>query len=110
MNLIQVPGCAAILLTVIPFRELKAQAQQPSSGAPKIQVTSALVFLDVTVLDKKGRPVVSGLTQDDFTLTEDKQPQRIFSSKRRRRMSWDRMPRIATRKERHQSPYWCSIC
>jgi len=42
-------------------------------------VTSSLVFLDVTVLDKKGRPVVKGLTQDDFTITEDKKPQRIFS-------------------------------
>jgi VWFA-related protein len=79
MKLIQVLGCAAILLTVIPFCDLKPQAQQPSAGAPKIQVTSALVFLDVTVLDKKGHPVVSGLTQDDFTITEDKQPQRIFS-------------------------------
>jgi len=31
------------------------------------------------VLDKKGHPVVSGLTQDDFAITEDKQPQQIFS-------------------------------
>jgi hypothetical protein len=38
-----------------------------------------LVFLDVTVLDKKGRPVVSGLTKDDFTIAEDKIPQTIFS-------------------------------
>jgi VWFA-related protein len=38
-----------------------------------------LVFLDVTVLDKKGRPVVSGLTQDDFSIREDKRPQPIFS-------------------------------
>jgi VWFA-related protein len=38
-----------------------------------------LVVLDVTVLDKKGRPVVSGLTKDDFIITEDKKPQRIFS-------------------------------
>ena len=42
-------------------------------------MTSRLVFLDVTVLDKKGRPVVSGLTKDDFTITEDKRPQAIFS-------------------------------
>lgn len=46
---------------------------------PTLRVTSTLVFLDVTVLDKKGRPVVSGLTRDDFTITEDKRPQRIFS-------------------------------
>jgi len=31
------------------------------------------------VLDENGRPVVSGLTRRDFTITEDKQPQRIFS-------------------------------
>jgi hypothetical protein len=42
-------------------------------------VTSTLVFLDVTVVDKKGRPMVSGLTKDDFTITEDNKPQRIFS-------------------------------
>jgi VWFA-related protein len=35
--------------------------------------------LDVTVLDKKGRPVVKGLTKDDFTITDNKNLQRIFS-------------------------------
>ena len=44
-----------------------------------IRVNSRLVFLDVTVLDKKGRPVVGGLTKDDFTIAEDKKPQPIFS-------------------------------
>jgi hypothetical protein len=34
--------------------------------------------LDVTVLDKKGHPVVKGLTKDDFTITDNKKPQRIF--------------------------------
>ena len=33
----------------------------------------------MTVLDKKGRPVVKGLTKDDFVITEDRKPQRIFS-------------------------------
>ena len=33
----------------------------------------------MTVLDKKRRPVVTGLTKDDFTITEDKGPCRIFS-------------------------------
>jgi VWFA-related protein len=79
MKLFRVPLCAAILLTIIPIHKLKAQGQQSPSGVPRIKVTSALVFLDVTVVDKKGRPVVSGLTQDDFTITEDKRPQRIFS-------------------------------
>jgi hypothetical protein len=35
-------------------------------------VTSRLVFLDVTVLDKEGNPVVKGLSKDDFTITENK--------------------------------------
>lgn len=46
---------------------------------PTIRVTSRLVFLDVTVLDKKGHPVVKGLTKDDFTITDNKKQQRIFS-------------------------------
>jgi VWFA-related protein len=44
-----------------------------------MRVNSQLVFLDVTVLDRKGHPVVSGLTRDDFTISEDKRPQPIFS-------------------------------
>jgi VWFA-related protein len=58
----------------------KARASEvPTSDVPTLRVTSSLVFLDVTVLDENGRPVVSGLTKHDFTITEDKQPQRIFS-------------------------------
>jgi VWFA-related protein len=58
---------------------LIAQNQQNSPSQPTLQVTSTLVFLDVTVLDKKGDPVVTGLSKDDFTITEDKKPERIFS-------------------------------
>jgi len=46
---------------------------------PTYHVSSKLVYLDVTVLDKKNHPVVSGLTKDDFSITEDKRPQTIFS-------------------------------
>ena len=70
--------CAAVLFVAIAFRGVRAQGQQTPT-TPTIKVTSALVFLDVTVLDKKGHPVVSGLTKDDFTITEDKIPQTIFS-------------------------------
>jgi VWFA-related protein len=70
--------CALILLGVISVHRVRAQEQQPS-GTPTIKVTSALVFLDVTVLDKNGHPVVSGLTKDGFTITEDKVPQTIVS-------------------------------
>jgi VWFA-related protein len=79
MRLSLVFVCAAILCAATPFHEAKAQGQQSTPTTPTIKVTSALVFLDVTVLDKKGHPVVSGLTKDDFTITEDKIPQTIFS-------------------------------
>jgi VWFA-related protein len=71
--------CTALLFTVIPVQKLMAQGQQALSDTPTLRVTSSLVFLDVTVLDKNGRPVVNGLTRNDFTITEDKKPQRIFS-------------------------------
>src|ERR1700757_650570 len=58
---------------------IAAQSVQAPANIPTIRVTSRLVFLDVTVLDKKGHPVVTGLTKDDFVITEEKQPQPIFS-------------------------------
>ena len=70
---------AAVLVVGTFSQKSSAQIQQAPSDTPTIRVTSRLVFLDVTVLDKKGRPVVSGLTKDDFTITEDKRPQTIFS-------------------------------
>lgn len=69
---------AIVLIGIFP-QESAAQVQQGPSNAPTIQVTSRLVFLDVTVLDKNGRPVITGLTKDDFIITEDKRPQAIFS-------------------------------
>lgn len=57
----------------------QGQTQQPPPDTPTFRTTSTLVFLDVTVLDKKGKPVVTGLSKDDFTITEDKKPQKIFS-------------------------------
>jgi len=69
-------ACMSLLLLC---SDVQAQVQQGGANTPTIKVTSALVFLDVTVVDKRGRPVVSGLTKDDFTITEDKKPQPIFS-------------------------------
>jgi VWFA-related protein len=79
MRHLQALLCTAVLSLGIFFQDSTAQGQQGPSGTPTIQVTSRLVFLDVTVLDKRGRPVVNGLTKDDFTITEDKRPQPIFS-------------------------------
>ncbi len=70
-------GTASLLLGIWA-QALRAQIQQGASGTPTIRVTSRLVFLDVTVLDKKGRPVVSGLTKDDFTIIEDRKAAGFF--------------------------------
>jgi VWFA-related protein len=68
-----------LLLAMSPLTAPRVNAQQAPPNTPTLQVTSRLVFLDVTVLDKKGRPVVTGLAKDDFSITDNKKPQRIFS-------------------------------
>lgn len=70
-TLLSVAVCSLLVSTALAQSD-----QQPP--APTLRVTSTLVFLDVTVLDKKGHPV-DNLAKDDFTITEDKKPQSIFS-------------------------------
>jgi VWFA-related protein len=79
MRSLRAPLGGMILLSLFAIQHSTALAQQAPQNTPTIRVTSRLVFLDVTVVDKKGRPVVKGLTKDDFTITDDKKPQRIFS-------------------------------
>jgi VWFA-related protein len=79
MRYLQMLLGTAVLAVMTFTQKANAQIQQGPSDTPTIRVNSRLVFLDVTVLDKKGRPVVSGLTKDDFTITEDKRPQPVFS-------------------------------
>ncbi len=50
----------------------------PQSPTTTLHATSRLVLLDVVVTDKSGKPV-SNLTQNDFTILEDKAPQPIAS-------------------------------
>jgi VWFA-related protein len=70
--------CPAMLLAAFSVY-LTAQDLQDPSSVSTFQATSSLVVLDVTVLDKQGRPVANGLTRDDFTITEDRKTQTIFS-------------------------------
>ena len=77
-------NCSIVLLSSL-FCLTPALAQEPApqdaptAGEHRLQVTSSLVFLDVTVVDKHGKPVTKGLSKDDFVITEDKEKQRIFS-------------------------------
>jgi VWFA-related protein len=71
-------GGIALLSMIHPCLS-RAAIQQTDSPTITLRATTTLVFLDITVLDKQGRPVTSGLTKDDFTITEDNKPQRIFS-------------------------------
>lgn len=66
-----------MLLCMMSTTPLQAQAGQPNT--PTFRTTTRLVFLDVTVLDRKGHPVVKALTKEDFTITESKRPQPIVS-------------------------------
>ncbi len=71
-----------ILLSLMAVQSSHAELQQGQAEVPTIQVTSRLVFLDVTVLDSSGHPIVTGLNKTDFAITEDKRPQPIFSFER----------------------------
>jgi len=55
-----------------------AQAQTAPSSGPQatLSVQARLVTLPVTVRDKKGK-IITGLTKEDFTLTEDGRPEVI---------------------------------
>ncbi len=65
---------------VLPGMCVSAAAQQPSTtqSMTTIKVQAREVLLPVTVIDKKGA-LVTNLTAQDFTLTEDGRPQAIKS-------------------------------
>jgi VWFA-related protein len=84
MKLLRTGPCTAVLLALISVEAIFGQTQptysaEPSADVPTFHVTSSLVFLDVTVLNKKGELVMKGLTKDDFIITEDTRRQQIFS-------------------------------
>jgi VWFA-related protein len=56
-----------------------AQDQPSQSSTFTLKVNSDLVLTNIVVRDKKTGAVVKGLTEKDFTLTEDGKPQHIAS-------------------------------
>ena len=56
---------------------LAAQSPFPDRN-PTFSTTANVVVVDVTVLDRNGKPI-ENLTRDDFLLTEDGKPQRLQS-------------------------------
>lgn len=63
-----------VLLIVLVLPALATA--QSTNPVPTIQVTSRIVYVDVTVRDTAGN-VVHGLTQNDFHVFEDGKPQQI---------------------------------
>ncbi|MBZ5701856.1 MAG: VWA domain-containing protein [Acidobacteriia bacterium] len=69
---------AAAVLLLFPRPNRAQQVSNPSDAGYRIRVTSDLVLVNVIVRDKQGN-LVRGLKKEDFTLSEDGQPQRIQS-------------------------------
>jgi VWFA-related protein len=72
-----------VALSVVAIARSQAP-QTPASDSsrqqPPIRIGTELVRVDVTVIDKRGKPVTT-LTADDFDVTEDGVPQAIKSFK-----------------------------
>lgn len=76
MLAVVVPACAICGAAQAPGPQNSSPS--PMSQAPTFLVNTRLVVLDVVVTDKAGH-AVTDLTQKDFTVYEDKQPQTIRS-------------------------------
>ncbi len=57
----------------------QGDAQANGQGGFKLTVSANIVLNNVTVRDKKTGEIVKGLKASDFTITEDKKPQKIVS-------------------------------
>jgi VWFA-related protein len=70
---------ATVFLAAVPVHSQTPAEPRKTPDVATIRTSSSLVFLDVTVLDHEGHPILTGLAKDDFLITEDKKPQSIFS-------------------------------
>ncbi|HKP35622.1 MAG TPA: VWA domain-containing protein, partial [Pyrinomonadaceae bacterium] len=72
----------SLLLTLSLLTNIAAQQPAPPRTSPEqepndvVRITSNLVQVDVTVTDKKGRPIPN-LRPEDFEILEDGKPQKI---------------------------------
>ncbi len=76
MSLRSTLSLAAVLLCSAPLFAQDASQELPS--LPTLKLSTSIVVLDVVVTDKKGNLVLDK-TRDDFTIVEDKVPQRMRS-------------------------------
>jgi VWFA-related protein len=68
-----------VLLLVPPALAQDRQSQQSGNTTVTFKVNSDLVLTNVVVRDKKTGEVVKGLTEKDFSVSEDGKPQHIVS-------------------------------
>ena len=66
-------SCLGLWTTVVMV------AQTPVAPPDVVNITTQLVVLDATVLDKAAHLVTQPLTRDDFLIEENKKPQEIYS-------------------------------
>lgn len=79
LRVLRAAACSAVAVGAVLASTLSAQQQQGTpQAAPQatFRATTHLIVENVTVKDKDGNPV-EGLTKDDFTITEDGEPQQI---------------------------------
>jgi VWFA-related protein len=67
---------ASPILAQIPAAQNQSPAAPPDASVQTLHTTSRAVLIDVIVSDRKGKPV-SGLKQEDFTVTEQGKPQAV---------------------------------
>ena len=72
--------CSLLLLGSVMVAAAQSSTANTSAlqGATTLHVTTRLVVLDVVVLDKAGHPI-SNLDRSQFSITEDKIPQKLRS-------------------------------
>jgi VWFA-related protein len=67
------------LLCCLVYATGVVAAQEPTTPPETLHVTTQLVVLDATVLDKEGHVVTQALGRDDFLIEENKRPQAVYS-------------------------------